>query len=134
MLRRSLSPDRPTHLQASNSGRLHRKIHHAGVLTQTPKQLSCISLGELVCDMKPIKVRLYMWLCGELSLRSPAPPLSPGYIRAAQACPRHPIALASVPSGVVLVRVRVRVSFIWRGALPRFSRSGKPLAGAEVSI
>ena len=40
----------------------------------------------------------------------PTPPLSPDLIRATHARPLHPAALASVPFGIVLVRVRVRDS------------------------
>ena len=41
-------------------------------------------------------------------LRSPHTPLSPDLIRATHARPLHPAAYASVPFGIVLVRVRVR--------------------------
>ena len=46
------------------------------------------------------------------------PPLSTPTARATHARPLHPVALASVPSGILLVQVRVRASSFFPGGRP----------------
>ena len=61
--------------------------------------------GALFSELGVVRERL---LCDALHFCArPTPPLSPDLIRATHARPLHPAALASVPFGIVLVRVRV---------------------------
>ena len=97
-----------------STAQTHHKLFptNTGIMRCFAQPLRGITTTKEASDSKTCPNRLHTHTHPPRRLahpRSPMPPLLTLTARATHALPLHPAALASVPHGIVLVRVRVRV-------------------------